>query len=419
MKIEFICLLTLLLSTQHLFAADKLTLEDALETALKNHPQVVEAMENLHGAEARTLQANSSYYPQISIVADWSKGRSYLTAQKSISPTEVSTASLYLKQTIYDFGRTAGAVEAARGTGVAASETLAVTRQDLALRVRTAYYLLLATEKQVLAVRETVAAREAVFKQAGEYFGQGIRAKVDVTRAEANLYAAKTLLIRAENNRDIAWLELSSAMGIPALGNRLLVEPSTAPGSVPDQELARQEAFNNRSELKRLTALKSSAAASLKIARSGYLPLFSGTASAGCADRDFPPNGNVWAVGLNLTIPLFSGFSTVAQTTEALSALRSVDAQRNNVKLLIAKDVETARLGVKEVAARITSSGKEVRAARENRDLAMGRYQEGVGTIIEVSDAQSQSLDAETSNIQAGYDYHSALARFQRAVGKE
>jgi outer membrane protein TolC len=419
MKLVFLCLATLLFVARPLCAADPLTLEDALETALKNHPQLVEAAENLHGAEARTLQAYSSYYPQLSVVADWSKGRSYLTAQNSIVSSEVASAALSLKQTVYDFGRTSAVVEAARGSGTAASETLAITRQDLTFRVRSAYYLLLATEKQVLAVGETVAAREAVFKQAGEYFSQGIRAKVDVTRAEANLYAAKTLLIRAENNRDIAGLELSSAMGIPSLENRLLVDPVTTPESVPDQELARQEAFKNRAELKRLTALKSSAAASLKAARSGYLPLLSGTASVGYADRFFPPSGNVWAVGLNLSIPLFSGFSTVAQTTEALSALRSVEAQRNNLKLQIAKDVETARLGVKEAAARITSSGKEVRAARENRDLAMGRYQEGVGTIIEVSDAQSQSLDAETSNIQAGYDYHSALARFQRAVGKE
>jgi len=414
-----LCLATLLLVAQPLYAADTLTLDEAEETALKTHPQLVEAREILHGAEARTVQARATYYPQISIAADWNKGRTFMTATESIKATETHTEALYLKQMIYDFGRTAGAVEAAREAGIAASEAVSVTRQDLVFRVRAAYYLQLAAEKQVVAVKETVEVREAVFRQAGEFFSQGIRAKIDVTRAEANLYSAKTNLIRAENNRDIAWLELSSAMGVPLLENRLLVEPPTVTESVPGRDQARHEAFINRAELKRLTALKSSAAAALKTARSGYFPLLTGSASAGYADKDFPPGGNVWAIGLNLTIPLFSGFSTVAQTQEAVAALRAIEAQHNDLKLQIAKEVEAARLGVREATARIDSTGKEVVAARENRSLAMGRYQEGVGTIIEVTDAQSQSLDAETSNIQAVYDYHTALARLHRAAGQE
>ncbi|ABL01301.1 TolC family protein [Pelobacter propionicus] len=419
MKVYLLLLLTILFLPHALYAANILTLDDALETALKNHPQLMEAREYLHGAEARTLQAKASYYPQVSIAADWNKGRTFLTPTESIKSTKVHSEAVYLKQTIYDFGRTANAVEAAHEADIAASETVAVTRQDLAFRVRSAYYLLLAAEKQVVAVKETVEAREAVFRQAQEFFSQGIRAKVEVTRAEANLYAARTALIRAENNRDIAWVELSNSIGIPSLNKCILAEPSTAIGAVPDRAFAQNEALNNRAELKRQTALKNSAAASLKAAKSGYLPLLTGTASAGYADRDFPPGGNVWAIGLNLTIPIFSGFSTVAQTKEAVAALRGVEAQHNNLKLQIAKDVETAWFSIREATARISSTEKEVIAARENRSLAMGRYQEGIGNIIEVTDAQSQSLDADTSKIQAIYDYHIAVARLHRAIGKE
>ena len=419
MKVYLLLLLTILFLPHALYAANILTLDDALETALKNHPQLMEAREYLHGAEARTLQAKASYYPQVSIAADWNKGRTFLTPTESIKSTKVHSEAVYLKQTIYDFGRTANAVEAAHEADIAASETVAVTRQDLAFRVRSAYYLLLAAEKQVVAVKETVEAREAVFRQAQEFFSQGIRAKVEVTRAEANLYAARTALIRAENNRDIAWVELSNSIGIPSLNKCILAEPSTAIGAVPDRAFAQNEALNNRAELKRQTALKNSAAASLKAAKSGYLPLLTGTASAGYADRDFPPGGNVWAIGLNLTIPIFSGFSTVAQTKEAVAALRGVEAQHNNLKLQIAKDVETAWFSIREATARISSTEKEVIAARENRSLAMGRYQGGIGNIIEVTDAQSQSLDADTSKIQAIYDYHIAVARLHRAIGKE
>lgn len=400
-------------------AATPLTLDEALGTALKKHPRLVEARANLRGAEARTGQALAGYYPQVSIAADWSKGRSFLIPLESIRTTEANTDALYLKQTIYDFGRTAGAVDAARSSRDAAVEALAVTRQDLALRVRSAFYLLLAAEKQVAATRETVRAREEVFHQSQEFFARGIAARVDVARAEANLFAARTALIRAENNQELARVTLAEAMGVSSLEGRSAVAPSPLPAPSPEQGLVRQEALRARAELQQLEALRGAARGNLKAARSGYLPILSGMATIGYADRDFPPGGNVWGVGLNLTIPLFSGFSSVEQVREAAANISAVEARQDNLRLQIIREVESARLDVKEAAARTLSTEKEVAAANENQDLAMGRYREGVGSIIEVTDAQSQALDAETAHIQATYDYYISLARLDRAMGKD
>lgn len=419
MKPAAICMILLCLHALPLHAAaSPLTLDEALETAKKNHPQVVEAKETLHGTEARTGLALANYYPQISVAADWSKGRSFLTALESIRPTEVHTAALYLKQTIYDFGRTTGLVDAARSNRKAAEKALDVTRQELSLRVKSAFYLLLASEKQVIAVKETVRSREEVFRQAQEFFVQGIRAKVDVARAEANLYAARTALVRAENDKEIVRVELANAMGIATLEDRSPVEPTTVAAPLPERARALQDAVKSRAELQQLAALKSAADANLKSARGSYLPILSGTASAGYADRDFPPSGNVWNVGINLTVPLFSGFSSVEQIREATANIHAIEARQANLRLQIGKEVETAWLGVSEAAARMASTAKEVAAAHESRTLAEGRYQEGVGSIIEVTDAQSQALEARTASIQAMYDYYTAMARLDHAVGK-
>ncbi|MBF0495205.1 MAG: TolC family protein [Deltaproteobacteria bacterium] len=419
MIVTFISMILSVLIVTNGSAADPLTLSEAVATAINKHPQVVEARENIAGAAARTGQALANYYPQITVASDWTKGRTFLTALEAIRETETYTEAFYLKQNIYDFGKTAGAVEAAGWNQAAAGHTLVITRQDIAFRVKAAYYLLLAAEKQVAAAGETVVAREAVFRQAQEYFNQGVKAKVDVARAEANLYAAETVLIRAKNNLKLAQVELANAMGMPALEDRPLIEPAHTSIAVPEQSRVQQEALANRAELKRFQALTNSAAATLKTARSGYLPTISGTASVGYADKDFPPGGDVWAVGLNMTVPLFSGFSTVEQEKEAAASLRAVSAQQNNQVLQITKEVESAWLGVKEATARIASTDKELTAARENQMLAMGRYQEGVGHIIEATDAQSQALEAETAHIQAVYDYYITLARLDRAVGKE
>ena len=401
------------------YAAELLTLDEAVATALNSHPQVVEARENLLVAEARTGQAVANYYPQVSFAADWNKGRSFLIAQESIRQTEANTDAFYLKQTLYDFGRTSGAVETARGNREATRKALTVTRQDLILRVRTAFYLLLATEKQVVAVRANVKAREDIFRQAEEFFQQGIRAKVDVAKAEATFFAAKTTLIRAENNREIARMELANAMGMASLGERALVEPPQTEPPLPERISSQQNALRNRSELQQFAALKSAASGMLTSAKSSYLPILSGTANVGYAHRDFPPTDNVWSVGLNLTMPLFSGFSSIEQVHEATATINSIEARQDNLKLQIIKEVESAWLGGNEAAARMVSTQKEVAAANESKALAEGRYQEGVGSIIEVTDAQAQALDAQTANIQALFDYYTALARLDRAVGKQ
>ena len=399
------------------WAVQPLTLDEALTATLKNHPLVMEAKGNLQGAEARTGQALAAYYPQINFTADWANGRSFIIAQESIRSTELNSEALNLRQTIYDFGRSSGAVAAARGNREAADQTLTVTRQELTLRVRSAYYLVLAAEKQVVAVRENVSARENVYRQTREFFSQGIRAKVDLARAVATLYAAKTALIRAESNREIARVELANAMGVSSLGERTLAEPSLLPLILPERSSSLDAALHNRAELQQMAAVKAAASGTLRTARSSYLPVITGIATVGYAERSFPPTGNVWGVGLNLTVPLFSGFMSMELVREATATLSSIEARQENLKLQIIREVESAWLSGNEAAARMISTEKEVVASDESRALAEGRYQEGVGSIIEVTDAQAQALDASTARIQALFDYYTARARLDRAVG--
>lgn len=410
--------LALLLTAQSLYAAEPLTLDEAIRTAVETHPQVIEAKETLVGAEARTGLAFANYYPQVSFSADWIRGETFFPAQEVSKLVEINMVGLFLKQNIYDFGRTAGAVDAARSNRQAAEESLTVMRQGMMLRVRSAFYLLLASEKQVVAVRENVKARDEIFRQAQEFFNQGIKAKVDVAKAEAALFSAKTSLIKAENMRGIARVELANAMGMASLEDRPLVEPSALLLPMPELSSCQKNAERDRAELQQFSALKSAAVGNLKSAKSSYLPVLSGTANIGYADQDFLPTENAWGVGLNMTVPLFSGFSSVEQVREATASINAIEARQNNLKLQISKEVESAWLDGIEAVDRMVSTEKEVAAADENKLLAEGRYQEGVGSMIEVTDAQAQALDAQTANIRAKFDYYLALARLDRAVGK-
>lgn len=401
-------------------AAEPLTLAEALKTADKNHPQIEEAAANLAVTDARVGQTTANYWPQINLAADWNKGDTFLTALGGIKETEVSTTSVVVRQNIYDFGRTAGAATAARGARAAAAQGLAISRQDIAFRVKAAWYLVLAAEKQVEASQKTVAAREGLARQAEEFFKHGIRSKVEVARTEASLYAGKSVLIRAENNRDLARLELANAMGLNSLEDRPLTEPETiAPLAPEDLATLREEGLQNRSELKRLASLKDSATGSLHSARSGYLPTLSGVASYGEAAQSMLPEGEVWLLGVNLSLPIFSGFATKEQVREADAAIQAVGAQQKNLRMQVAREIESAWLGITEAQARLAASTKETIAAQEGESLAMERYREGLGTMIEAIDAQAQALNAETAQIQAGYDQRIARARLDRALGRQ
>lgn len=420
MKKTLLCITLFVIIAGPAMAAEPLTLNEALATAKKNHPQIDEAAANLTATDARLGQAMANYWPQINLAADWTKGDSYLTALGGIRETEVSSTAVVIRQNIYDFGRTAGATAAARGVKGAATEGLAVSRQDVAFRLKTAWYLLFAAEQQVEASKKTVVAREALARQATEFFKHGTRSKVEVARAEATLFAGKSLLIRAENNRDLARLELANAMGVMSLDDRSLLATETAASPVEENLAAlRDEALNNRSEMKRLTALRDAASGSLKSAKSGYMPSLSGTASYGEAAQSMLPEGKIWALGVNLSLPIFSGFATQNQVREADAQIQGVDAQQKNLRMQISKEVDSAWLGIKESRARFEQNIKEMAAAQESQRLAMERYREGLGTMVEAIDAQAQAMNAETARIQAGYDEKIALARLDRALGKE
>ena len=403
------------------WAAEPLTLAEALAVARANHPQVEEAAAGLAAAEARQGQAMAGYLPQINISADWSRGESFLTALGSIKETELTTTAVTLRQNIYDFGRTSGTYDAAKGAKRAAVQGLAATRQDVAMRVKSAWYLLHSAEQQVEASRKTVEAREALFHQAAEFFNHGVRSRVEKARSEANLFAAKSLLIRAENNRALARLELANAMGVPVLPDRPLAEAAAAgdPAVAGDVALLREEAMTARPELKRLAALAEAADAGRRAARSGYLPTLSGVASVGEAAKSVLPDGPVWTLGVAVNLPLFSGFSTREQVREAEASQRGVAAQLSNQRLLVIRDVDAAWLGVQEAKARREASESEAMAAREGETLAMARYREGVGSLVEAIDAQAQAMNAETALIQAGYDQCVAAVRLERALGRE
>ena len=124
-----------------------------------------------------------------------------------------------------------------------------------------------------------------------------------------------------------------------------------------------------------------------------------------------------WFVQLSLNIPIFDGFRTTQRVEETLHNYYNVRAQEEDRRQLIALEVEQSYLRVVETQERIRATESAARASKENLDLAQGRYQVGVGSIIEVTDAETLYTDAQTTYVRTIYEYKIADAQLARAMG--
>jgi outer membrane protein TolC len=279
---------------------------------------------------------------------------------------------------------------------------------------------------------ETVKNRELLVKQARGFYEVGTRAKIDVARAEANLYTAQADLIQAQNTVKVSWVTLKNALGLRELPERPLVEEAIMTTIPFTLEQARELAYVNRPELKSFEAQRKAQDQNIAVARRGHLPDLNFDAAygrrhesdevqrfaAGNRHLNTFPLQPAWAVGLVLNIPIFDGLRTTYRVQETLSNYHVIRAQEEAQRQQVALDVESAYLRLVELQERIKANEAAANAAKENLDLANGRYQVGVGSIIEVTDAQTLHTEAQTTYVRALYEYKIADAQLARAIGQ-
>jgi outer membrane protein TolC len=380
------------------------------------------ANERIFSQQAVLGQQMSAYYPTVS----WSNV--YRTSQTSTIADErafESYSSLAnFTMTLYNFGKREGNVQSARDTLDAEQQNYATTTQDIVLAIKQAYYVYLGAQALVKVRQDTVRSRELLVRQARGFFEVGTRAKIDVARAEANLFTAQADLIAAENGVKIAWVTLRNAMGSPRLPEQPVAEDSPEVEMSFNLAAARNAAYDARTELKSFDAQKRASDQLIAVARRSHLPDLNFDASWGRRHLSNDPDQKntfplrpTWTVGLNLSIPIFDGFRTTNRVEETLHNYYRVKADEEDRRQLIALEVEQSYLRVVETQERIKANEAAARAAKENLDLAQGRYQVGVGSIIEVTDAETLYTDAQTTYIRSVYEYKIADAQLARAMG--
>jgi outer membrane protein len=400
-----------------------LTLDEALQIALENHPSIKASKERIDTQQAVVGQQMAAYYPLVNMT------NGFQTGSQTGSTTGVADRSFetYLIRTgmnmiLYNFGKREGNVQSARDTLDATNFNYKTTVDGVILGVKQAYFTYLGLRALVKVQEETVKSRQLLARQAQGFYEVGTRARIDVARAESNLYLAEANLITAQNAVKVAWAILKNAMGLRELPERPLVEDVTMTPIPYALDEAKQIAFGSRAELKSFDAQRRAQDQLIAVARRGHLPdlLFDANyrrSNSSTAENTFPLLGG-WQVGLSLLIPIFDGFRTTNRVQETLHTYYVIKSQEELQRQQVALDVEQAYLRLVELQERIKANESALNASKENLDLANGRYQVGVGSIIEATDAQTLYTEAQTTYIRTLYDYKIAEAQLIRAIGQ-
>jgi TolC family type I secretion outer membrane protein len=395
-----------------------LSLQDAIELGLRAHPTIRSAREGQNAANARVPQAQSVYYPQIDWVSQFARSQAFSSVlNRGVQANSISTF-LEANQLIYDFGKTAALVDEARANLRQAEGEVERVREVVVLNVKQSYYNLLQAQRLVGVADASVARAELNLRSAQGFFDVGTKPKSDVTKAEVEVANARVNQIRARNLVQFSQVSLANAMGLDAT-TPIQIEDILNFEPVPlDIDALRAEALANRPELAQARSRIDAALAQLSGARAGYLPTLSAQGQYGYTTADDPPLHEAWSIGAQLSWNLFQGFFTLYRVRETEANVAAARANYDALELQVRLDVEQASIAASEAGERIGATEKAVESAQENLRLSQGRYDAGVGTILDLTDAQLALTNAEADLIRALTDHKTSLAALDRAVGR-
>jgi len=428
-------LMSCLSFAQAISKGEVLTLSRAIEIALKTQPTILAARYSVKASEARVGQALSNYYPQVNGSASYSRirpapstagtpavpaGGAGVGAQNlapfNVGSYDLYTGSMNLNQVVYDFGKTSSQVRISKLNSDASRFDLINAQETVVLNVKQAYYNVLQAQRNRDVAKQSVDQFQQHLDQARGFFEVGTKSKFDVTKAEVDLANAQVTLISAEDQVKLGIVALNNAIGIPSAPDYRLEDALLYSEFDLSFEDALTTAYARRPDLLAQIKRTNSSKESISLARKGYWPVLTANGAYEYTGFDFPLQG-AWTYGLNLSIPIFSGFLVHYQVQEAQANFSVASANEQSLRLDIYSQLQQGYVNLRDASERITASQVSVRQAKENVELANGRYEAGVGSPLEVTDAIVAQANAESTYTAALRDYKSAQAAIEKAVG--
>jgi outer membrane protein len=399
-----------------------LTLADAQRVAIQNNPQYSAAKFTAGAAYQVPNQYRANYAPSMSgnFTSVGADNGSRLAAGALNNPIVYNRvgSGLSVSQLITDFGRTGNLVGMSKLRAQAQDQVTERSRAQILLDTSRAYFAVLRAEAVLTVANQTVDARQLVVDQVSALAESKLKSMLDVSFAKVNLSDAKLLQVQAQNDVKAAEAELSRALGLPGQTAFMLSEEALPP-ALPDRvdDLISQ-ALQNRPEVKELELREGADQRFAKAEHALFYPTLGVVGTAGFVPAGYATiPGRYGAVGLNVTIPIFNGGLFRARQTEAELTAKATASELSNIENTVVRDVRVAWLNATTAFDRIALTEELLQQAQLGLDLAQSRYDLGLGSIVELSQAQLNLTSAQIANTSARYDYQSDHANVEYQAG--
>lgn len=391
-------------------------LVEAVTRALAVSPRLDEARAKVDEATYAIDEALAPGRPQLGMNASYTHVDPTVTvpfANLEITAEHNYLVALRLQQTLADFGRVHYANQAAEQVRQARGFELEESRLALAQETALLFLQTLLSEQAVLAARDELASRAEQLEVAGHRLETGAVARFDVIRSQAELAAARQRLLAAENGHRLARARLESLTGGPLVPVELANLPAPPEGLEQAVGLALQ-----RPSLAAVRAELEAARARVGLAESGANPrLALQTEYLRRNATGFSPN-HQWTVMVALEVPLFDGGLTGARAAQAGSRVEQLAARLREAERLTRLEVEDAFLHLGSRWLELEASHERLEQAREARRISVLRYGHGLGTLVELLDAEASLTAARVDASRARYDYAAAWVAWGRVTGR-
>ena len=443
----------LLLSTCTLPAQESktLTLEDSIQIARQTNISIQTTQERVKSAEAQVRAAHAGLLPNVVLNSTYRYAgalpKSVLEASGAFGPPgaggempPLSTsdgddeniielefgahhnfqADLSLNQPIFAWGRYYKNYQSAKFNLEAAHKELDAAYNQLVLDVSEAFYRVLLSLEFVKVSAQTVELVEKQLKIAQNLFEVGASTNFDILRAEVLLANARSNLIRAKNGERVAMnvyknvlnIDLSESIGVQGNLEQPILEF--------DLEQLIQLGLEKRPELHQLQFSEGAAKKQVDVAKTRSRPALSFFSNYQLDHNERLIEMNrVWNVGFALNIPIFDGLATRAAVKQAESGLKQTQLGKQQLTDAIELEVRSAYLNLLEAKTLINVQKETVEQAQESVRIANLRYENGMITSVELTDAQLALSQAEVNRLQSLHDYAVGLARLEKAIGQK
>jgi outer membrane protein len=409
-------------STQPPGQSQTLTLGEAEKIALANHPQIQTAQNLAFAAKQQTREVRSVYYPQAngSLTGAAAMPNSRIAAGGLNNPIIYDRYSdgLLVGQLVTDFGRTHELVKSSDLRAQAQQESVVTSRQVVLLHVDQAYFGVLKAQAVLQVAQETFKDRQLVSDQITAMAKNLLKSDLDVSFANVDLSQAQLLLIQAQNDVQGSFANLSTALGYADQRTFTLAVIPVPPAPPTDLASLIQQALQNRPELVGQRLDVNSAQTYATAERDLYFPTVSALAAAGLTPfRQTQLDDRYAAAGVNVNIPIFNGHLYGALRSEATFRAQAEQQRLRDLQDSIVRDVRTAWLNSNAGFQRLSVTEQLLSEATMAMNLAQARYNLGLSSIVELTQAQLNLTQAQITEASAKFDYETETSLLNYQIG--